>query len=111
MSMERLTHERVNGIKTGYWSAATKETLVQRLAVFENEEERRTTRPRTVFEKITASPEVLGDVLTSLSVPEAPWDEAFREIFCKTCERENCDACPYEENRNNPMWWLGLEAT
>ena len=21
--MERLTHERVNGIKTGYWSAAT----------------------------------------------------------------------------------------
>lgn len=26
--MERLTHERVNGIKTGYWSAATKEVLV-----------------------------------------------------------------------------------
>ena len=111
MPVERLTHERVNGIKTGYWSAATKETLVLRLAAYENEEERRTTRPRTVFEKITASPEVLGDVLTSLSVPEAPWDEAFREIFCKTCERENCDACPYEENRNNPMWWLGLEAT
>lgn len=22
--MKRLTHERVNGIKTGYWSAATK---------------------------------------------------------------------------------------
>lgn len=111
MPVERLTHERVNGIKTGYWSAATKETLVQRLAAYENEEERRTKRPRTVFEKIAASPEVLGDVLTSLSVPEAPWDEAFREIFCKTCERENCDACPYEENRNNPMWWLGLEAT
>ena len=31
--MERLTHERVNGIKTGYWSAATKEVLVQKLAV------------------------------------------------------------------------------
>lgn len=29
--MERLTHERVNGIKTGYWSAATKEVLVQKL--------------------------------------------------------------------------------
>lgn len=28
--MERLTHERVNGIKTGYWSAATKEVLVQK---------------------------------------------------------------------------------
>ncbi len=34
--MERLTHERVNGIKTGYWSASTKEFLVQRLAAYEN---------------------------------------------------------------------------
>lgn len=34
--MERLTHERVNGIKTGYWSAATKEAIVQRLAAYEN---------------------------------------------------------------------------
>lgn len=34
--MERLTHERVSGIKSGYWSAATKETLVQRLAAYEN---------------------------------------------------------------------------
>ena len=28
--MERMTHERANGIKTGYWSPETKETLVQR---------------------------------------------------------------------------------
>lgn len=34
--MNRLTHERVNGIKTGYWSQATKEQLVQRLAAYEN---------------------------------------------------------------------------
>ena len=34
--MERLTHERVNGIKTGYWSAATKEVLAQKLAAYEN---------------------------------------------------------------------------
>ena len=34
--MERLTHERANGIKTGYWSAATKEELVQKLAAYEN---------------------------------------------------------------------------
>lgn len=33
---QRLTHERVNGIKTGYWSDANKEELVQRLAAFEN---------------------------------------------------------------------------
>ena len=34
--MERITHERVNGIKTGYWSAASKEEVVQRLAQYEN---------------------------------------------------------------------------
>lgn len=34
--MNRLTHERVNGIKTGYWSAAKKDELVQRLAEYEN---------------------------------------------------------------------------
>lgn len=36
MRMERLTHERNNGIKQGYWSPATKEELVQRLAAYEN---------------------------------------------------------------------------
>ena len=34
--MERLTSWRVNGIKTGYWSAASKEEVVQRLAAYEN---------------------------------------------------------------------------
>lgn len=34
--MERLTHERSNGIKTGYWSPEKKEDLVARLAEYEN---------------------------------------------------------------------------
>ena len=34
--MTRMTHERVNGIRTGYWSASKKEDLVQRLALYEN---------------------------------------------------------------------------
>lgn len=34
--MKRLTAERVNGIKTGYWSPAKKDELVQRLAEYEN---------------------------------------------------------------------------
>lgn len=33
---ERLTHKRVNGIKRGYWSAAKKDELVERLAAFED---------------------------------------------------------------------------
>lgn len=34
--MERLTHKRSNGIKSGYWSPAKKEELVQRLAAYED---------------------------------------------------------------------------
>lgn len=34
--MERLTHERMNGIKKGYWSPAKKQELVDRLAEYEN---------------------------------------------------------------------------
>lgn len=34
--MERLTHERVNGIKTGYWSPEKKQDLVDRLSEYED---------------------------------------------------------------------------
>lgn len=34
--MERLTRERVNGIKKGYWSPNKKDELVERLAAYEN---------------------------------------------------------------------------
>lgn len=34
--MKRLTSKRVNGIKTGYWSASKKDELVTRLAEYED---------------------------------------------------------------------------
>ena len=34
--MNRLTHQRVNGIKQGYWTAAKKDELVERLAAYED---------------------------------------------------------------------------
>ena len=34
--MQRLTMERMNGIRSGYWSPAKKEDLVQRLGVYED---------------------------------------------------------------------------
>jgi len=34
--MNRLTSQRCNGIKTGYWSPAKKEDLVQRLGAYED---------------------------------------------------------------------------
>lgn len=63
----------------------------------------------TVFERITESPEVLGKFLACLPVMEGPWDDRFHEQFCAGCAAENCDACPNEEFRNNPGWWLTLE--
>ena len=38
--MERLTHKRVSGIKPGYWSPNKKQELVDRLAMYEDREEK-----------------------------------------------------------------------
>lgn len=34
--MNRLTHERVNGIRCGYWSPQRKEVLIERLGKYED---------------------------------------------------------------------------
>jgi hypothetical protein len=34
--MERLTHPRSSGIKTGYWSSEKKDALIERLAAYED---------------------------------------------------------------------------
>lgn len=38
---DRLTHERCSGMQSGYWSPAKKEDLIDRLAEYENAEDRR----------------------------------------------------------------------
>lgn len=66
----------------------------------------------TVFEKVAASPEALGELLESLTVIDSPWEEAFHRVFCDSCidsnGTQNCDTpgCPHEAERNNPLWWL-----
>ncbi len=64
----------------------------------------------TVFEKIAASPEKLGNFLASLAVIDAPWEDAFHKVFCTECGRDNCDEkrCPFQKERDNPTWWLRL---
>lgn len=37
-------------------------------------------------------------------------DKEFQARFCAGCAAENCDACPNQRFRNNPGWWLTLEA-
>lgn len=56
--MERLTSPRCNGIKTGYWSLAKKEDLVQRLGAYEDsglepEEVRALAEKRNVYREVS----------------------------------------------------------
>ena len=62
----------------------------------------------TNFEKVTASPEALGEFLAALSVATGPWEERFHRTFCDSCTADNCDAenCPHNAERNDPTWWL-----
>lgn len=63
----------------------------------------------TQFEQITQSPEALGTFLAALPVIDGPWDTEFHARYCADCLYLGCDACPHEEFRNNPGWWLTLE--
>lgn len=60
------------------------------------------------FERITASPEALGDFLGTLPILSGPWDDDFHRVFCDSCDAENCDAenCAHQAERNSPTWWL-----
>ena len=71
--MERLTHERCNGIKTGYWSPEKKEELVKALAAYEN---------------TGLTPEEIIDLKerdTAMQVEEVHLDE----YYCPACGAEN----------------------
>lgn len=63
------------------------------------------------FERITASPEALGDFLGALPILSGPWDDDFHQVFCDSCNAENCDAenCAHQAERNSPTWWLKRE--
>lgn len=64
----------------------------------------------TNFEKITETPEALGEFLASIPVATGPWDEEFHRAFCDSCELLECgtETCPHKENR--PLWWLNRAA-
>lgn len=67
----------------------------------------------TNFEAITKNPETLAAFLRALPILEGPWDEEFQRNYCAGCGKVSCDdgsPCPYEDKRNSPGWWLGLEA-
>ena len=62
-----------------------------------------------VFEKITESPEALASLLRAIPAIETPWDDAFHRLCCSSCTADVCDDCRRPE-RDNPLWWLGLQA-
>ena len=67
----------------------------------------------TVFEAVTKDAATLAGMLAALPVIEAPWDAEFQKRYCAKCLRADCDSeseCPYQQERNNPAWWLALDA-
>lgn len=80
------------------------------LGMAAKETKQRAKSGKTNFEAITAGAQELGRFLRSLPIIEAPWDTEFQKRYCSGCRAENCDACLNERFRNNPEWWLSLEA-
>ena len=67
--MQRLTAQRVNGIKTGYWSAAKKDELIQRLGELEDaaeRSERRGTQASGWIDPAEQLPEVFQQALRQM---------------------------------------------
>lgn len=80
--MAKLTSQRVNGIRSGYWSPAKKEELVQRLGSLEH-----------------LGPDMLGDICDHCcKYPEQYGLEDERRL-------EICDKCPM----NHLMRMMGME--
>lgn len=71
--MNRLTHERCNGIKTGYWSPEKKDELVKALAEYEN--------TGLTPDQIQA----LKERDTAMQIKEIHLDE----YYCPACGSEN----------------------
>ena len=48
----------------------------------------------TEFQKITASPEALTELLASILTTDGPWEEAWEQAHCTDCEREGLRRLP-----------------
>ena len=85
--MERLTHERVNGIKTGYWSPEKKETLVNALAEYEGTgltpDEINALRERDTAKAIVVDDMTGGIKSYSCPICDMPVHE--KDNFCPEC--------------------------
>lgn len=91
--MKRLTHERCNGIKTGYWSPEKKDELVNALAAYENteltpEEVKAVAEACKIYKSLGLTPDqiqALKERDTSMQVEEVHLDE----YYCPACGAEN----------------------
>lgn len=88
--MERLTHERKSGMKTGYWSPNKKQELVDRLAMYEDREDAKDTN-------------VLGKwIPCSEKLPE---DESYILVSFENATMP--DIARYEENDEGGTFYPG----
>lgn len=88
--MERLTHKRANGIKSGYWSPAKKQDLVDRLAMYENQEDAKDTNVPGKWIPITE---------------QTPEDESYILVSFENCT--GLDIARYEEDDEGGRFYPG----
>ena len=89
--MKRLTHERCNGIKTGYWSPEKKDELVNALAAYENteltpEEVKAVAEACKIYKSLGLTPDQI-QALKERDTAKAPTevDEYFGYFECPNC--------------------------
>ena len=86
--MKRLTHERCNGIKTGYWSPEKKDELVNALAAYENteltpEEVKAVAEACKIYKSLGLTPDQI-QALKERDTAKGPQESEDREV-CYTC--------------------------
>lgn len=101
--MERLTHPRSNGIKTGYWSSNKKDELIERLAEYEDTG----LRPQEIYSMKA------GTILKSMGMRWSPVEERLPEtddyILVSFENFPVPDIARYEENEDGGAFYPGDE--
>lgn len=96
--MERLTHKRKSGMKTGYWSLNKKQELVDRLAMYEDREDAKDTNvPGKWIPCSERLPEESDYYMACI------YDEVMNKYYCRS------EWFAYNCNYIGELKWIGLK--
>ena len=100
IAMERLTHPRSSGIKTGYWSPNKKDELIERLAAYEDTD----LTPQEIYSLKAGT--ILKEQHRWIPVEERLPEESLNSVIGWDKYRERCCFVQYYAG----SWHLGDES-